>query len=242
MRAQLAVLGLLLSLPAAAADWPSCGLSTKAGITCSCDVRTLRPLQGAIGLEEVLAKKQKIADHPKREWRDLEEGPIKVIRGPGNGLYITDHHHGADAWRLAGKPIALCQIGKGPAFNTDAEFWSELERDHLVRLANAEGKPLMPAQLPQSLKLMPDDPYRSLAWLVRKNGGICRSEMKQKEFAEFVWADWLREQPELPAAAVGASAKKMLPKALELVRGPAAKEMDGYVGSKPPGFKCPKDL
>jgi hypothetical protein len=241
MRAQLIVLGLLLSLPAAAAEKLSCDVSTKASVTCSCDVRTLRPLQGAIGLEEVLAKKQKIAAHPERERRDLEDDPIKVIRGPGNELYITDHHHGADAWRLAGKPIALCEIGKGPAFNTDAEFWSGLERDLLVRLANADGKRLEPAQLPQSLKLMPDDPYRSLAWLVRKNGGFCRSEMKQKEFAEFVWADWLRKQPELPAAAVGASAKKMLPKALELVRGPAAKDMDGYVGSKPSGFKCPKE-
>ncbi len=41
-------------------------------------------------------------------------------------------------------------------------------------------------QLPHSLKLMPDDAYRSLAGRVRKNGGFCRSEMKQKEFAEFV--------------------------------------------------------
>ena len=124
MLAQLIVLGLLLSLPAAAADKLSCDVSTKTGVTCSCDVRTLRPLQGAIGLEEVRAKEQKIAAHPKREWRDLQDDPIKVIRGPCNELYITDHHHGADAWRLAGKPIALCEIGKGPAFNTDAEFWS----------------------------------------------------------------------------------------------------------------------
>jgi hypothetical protein len=186
-------------------------------------------------VEGVRAKQQKIAEHPKREWRDLEEDPIKVIRGPGNELYLADHHHGADAWRLAGKPIALCQIGKGPAFTTDAEFWSGLERDRLVRLADADGRPVTPVQLPQSLERMPDDPYRSLACLVRKNGGFCRSEMKQKEFAEFVWADWLRKQPELPAAAVRASAEKALPKALELVRSPAAKEIDGYVGSKPPG-------
>ena len=111
-----------------------------------------------------------------------------------------------------------------------------------MRLADADGRPVTPAQLPQRLERIPDDPCRSLAWLVRKNGGFCRSEMKQKEFAEFVWADWLRKQPELPAAAVGASPEKMLPKALELVRSPAAKEIDGYVGSKPPGFKCPKDL
>jgi hypothetical protein len=95
MFARLIVLGLLLSLPAVAADTMSCGASTKAGVTCSCDVHTLRPLQGAIGLEEVLAKEQKIAAHPKRERRDLEDDPIKVIRGPGNELYITDHHLGA---------------------------------------------------------------------------------------------------------------------------------------------------
>jgi hypothetical protein len=240
MLVQLIVLGILLSLPAAAADTMSCGVSTKAGVTCSCDVRTLRPLQGAIGLEEVRAKQQNIAEHPKREWKDLEDDPIKVIRGPGNQLYITDHHHGADAWRLAGKPIALCQIGTRPAFTTDAQFWSALERDRLVRLADADGRPLTPAQLPQSLQHIPDDPYRTLAWLIRKQDGFCRSEMKQKEFAEFVWADWLRKQPELPAASVRASAENMLPTALELVRSPAAKQIDGYVGDKP-GFKCPKE-
>ena len=117
------------------------------------------------------AKQQKIAEHPKREWKDLEDDPIKVIRGPGNQLYITDHHHGADAWRLAGKPIALCQIGMGPAFTTDAEFWSGLERDRLVRLADADGRPVTPAQLPQSLERISDDPYRSLAWLCARMAG-----------------------------------------------------------------------
>ena len=36
---------------------------------------------------------------------------------------------------------------------------------------------------------MTDDPYRSLAWLVRRNGGYCKTS---SEFAEFKWADWLR--------------------------------------------------
>src|SRR5438105_116306 len=35
--------------PAAAA----CGAGSKTGVPCSCDVRTLRPLQGAVGMEEV---------------------------------------------------------------------------------------------------------------------------------------------------------------------------------------------
>jgi hypothetical protein len=88
---------------------------------------------------------------------------------------------------------------------------------------------------------LPDDPYRSLAWRLRKNDGFCRSIMPQKEFAEFVWADWLRMRPELPVDAVRASAEKMLPTALALARSPAAKDVPGYVGDKPSGFKCPDD-
>jgi hypothetical protein len=105
---------------------------------------------------------RKIGAKPKK-WRDLADDPIKVIRGPGGALFITDHHHGADAWRLAGHPLALCQIVDRPFFATEAEFWSALIGDRLVHLADADGKPVTPAQLPSSLELMPDDPYRSLA-------------------------------------------------------------------------------
>jgi hypothetical protein len=108
-------------------------------------------------------------------------------------------------------------------------------------LADADGKSIGPEQLPSGLAQLPDDPYRSLAWRLRKNDGFCRSTMPQKEFAEFVWADWLRMRPELPVDAVRASAKKMLPTALALARSPAAKDVPGYVGDKPSGFKCPDD-
>jgi hypothetical protein len=240
--ARLIAIGLLLSLPAAAAAANApCDAATQIGVTCICDVRTLRPLQGAIGMEEVRDKAQRIAAKPEKEWRDLVKDPIKVIRGPGDALFITDHHHGADAWRLVGHPVALCKIGERPPFATEAEFWSGLVRDRLVRLADADGEPLPPAQLPSSLKLMPDDPYRSLAWLLRKKDGFCRSEMPQKEFAEFLWADWLRTQPELPADVVRASAASMLPTALALARSPAAQAMPGYVGTKPTADKCRKD-
>lgn len=240
MSARLVAFGLLL-LPLPVAADMLCDAATQAGVTCACDVRTLRPLQGAIGMEEVRDKAQKIAARPKKEWRDLMTDPIKVIRGPGNALYITDHHHGADAWRLAGKPVALCRIDDRSSVATEAEFWSGLVNDHLVRLADVDGNPLTPAQLPSTLGLMPDDPYRSLAWLVRKSNGFCRSEMPQKEFAEFLWADWLRKQPQLPVNAVRASAASMLPIALSLVRSPAAQAMPGYVGAKPAGFICAKD-
>lgn len=76
MLARLIILALLFSLPAVAAD-KLCDASTKAGIACTCDVRKLRPLQGAIGMEEVRDKTQKIVAKEKKEWKDLEKDPIK---------------------------------------------------------------------------------------------------------------------------------------------------------------------
>lgn len=225
---------------AQAAEAP-CSADTEAGATCRCDARTLRPLQGAIGMAEVQDKADRIAAKPNKEWRELQEDPVKVVRGSGGALFITDHHHGADAWRLAGHPSVLCQIVERPAFTTDAAFWSGLVADRLVHLADADGRPVTHDQLPVNLAAMPDDPYRSLAWRLRKAGGFCRSAMKEKEFAEFVWADWMRTRPELPPAAVRAGAAEVLPASLALARSAAAKDVDGYVGDQPAGFTCPKD-
>ena len=240
MRTTVICCGIIAFMSAAAAE-PPCTASTSAGQTCGCDVRLLRPLQGAIGLDEVTDKVDKIQHQPRKAWRDLENNPIKIVHGPGGMLFIVDHHHGADAWRLAGHPMALCQIVAGPFFGTEAAFWQGLADDRLVRLADADGRPVTPGQLPISLEQMPDDPYRSLAWRLRKAGGFCRSEMDQKEFAEFIWADWMRGQPTLPAAQVHASGASMVEKALALARSPAAKALPGYVGDKPQSFACAKE-
>jgi hypothetical protein len=221
----------------------ACDASSKADVPCSCDVRTLRPLQGAVGMEEVRDKAQKIRDKPGKACRKLASDPIKVVRGRGGALFITDHHHGADAWRLAERPFALCEIVDRAPPSSEAQFWSDLKNDRLVRLADADGNSISPEQLPSDLAQLPDDPYRSLAWRLRKNDppGFCRSIMPQKEFAEFIWADWLRKQKELPVDAVRASAEKLLPTALVLARSPAAKNVPGYVGDKPSDFECPDD-
>jgi hypothetical protein len=214
---------------------PVCSASSKTGVPCACDVRTLRPLQGAVGMEEVHDKAEKIRSKPGKACQKIASDPIKVIRGPEGALFITDHHHGADAWRLAERPFALCEIADRAPPLSDGQFWSDLKKDHLVRLNDADGKSITPEELPSSLAQMPDDPYRSLAWRLRKEDGFCRANMQQVEFAEFVWADWLRMQPELPLDEVRASAAKTLPIALALVRGPRAKDIPGYVGDKQSG-------
>jgi hypothetical protein len=192
------ILACLLPIKLAVADEPAC-LATERQPICTCDVTKLRPLQGAVGMKQVIYIENRIADDPKHGRRKLEEDPIKVVAGVGGQLFIIDHHHAADAW-LGAKTEwganALCKIvssekGLPPEFKTEDEFWSALKAASLIRLKNESGVDIDPSQLPKTLEAMADDPYRSLAWFVRQKGGFCKTP---REFAEFAWADWFRSK------------------------------------------------
>jgi hypothetical protein len=238
-KALLLVAGLLARLTSAHGEPGMCNLQSALPQKCTCDIRSLRPLQGAIGFGEVEAKAAAIAAHSKRERADLEDDPIVVIRGPRDNLFIIDHHHVAMAWLLAGYSTGICQIQPGPTGDERA-FWAELEQKNLVRLADKSGKPIRPDELPKSLEALDNDPYRTLAWLVRKDQGFCRSLMPQKEFAEFIWADWFRTRSDLPLEQVSASPESMSAIAFALATSKEAKSEPGFRGIQPAGFECPK--
>jgi hypothetical protein len=211
----------------------TCRQQTEAGVKCTCDLGSLRPLQGAVGIGEVLEKKQEIVvdDQSKKKGsrRKLAYDPIKVVRGPDQSLYITDHHHGARAWLEAPHTKGTCVIVDAvPA--SQKEFQAELEKRKWVRLADEKGKPITWEQLPKTVKELPDDPYRTLAWKVRKQDGFCRALMGgDTEFAEFKWADWFRDKIKDPTT--------MIKQAVDLAKGDSARDLPGWNR----GAKCPND-
>ena len=207
----------------------ACTQATPLHATCTCDIRTLHPLQGALGADQVQGDVERIRANPDRAWRKLNEDPIAVVQGP-EGLYITDHHHTAAAWLRYGRPLAPCTVAH--TLPTDpAAFWPAARAQSLDHLEDKDGNPITPAQLPKTLAAMPDDPYRSLAGQIRYEGAFCRSRMQQPEFAEFTWADWLRHQP-LPK---DLTTRPAIDQATALARSPAAAAIPGYLGQA----KCP---
>src|SRR5262249_27366581 len=94
--------------PSLADEKLRCDQRTVPGVNCSCDLKSLRPLQGAVGMGEVRQKAEKIKEKPKKEEGKLAADPIKVVRGPDGNLFVTDHHHGARAWLLAGYAAGVC--------------------------------------------------------------------------------------------------------------------------------------
>jgi len=49
-----------------AADKQRCDPRTAPGVNCTCDLKSLRPLQGAVGMGEVQQKADKIKKSPRR--------------------------------------------------------------------------------------------------------------------------------------------------------------------------------
>jgi hypothetical protein len=215
---------------ASRAETLPCDQQSELRVNCTCDLRSLRPLQGAVGMGEVLEKREKIEKKTEKEKKHLAADPIKVVRGPGGNFFVTDHHHGALAWLMAGISSAICSFDVDALSTDPNEFWVRLQERHKVRLADKNGVAITPDSLPKTLMELPDDPYRTLAWMVRKSGGFCRQLMDHKEFAEFLWADWMRGRPELPPEQIMSSPTKMLPTALALAKSSAAAGLQGYVG------------
>lgn len=176
--------------PAVAAE---CTAESKG--LCDCDLTKLRPLQGALGMKEV---DNKSADYKKGK---KSAPPIVVVFGPGNEFFIIDHHHGAAAWLQAGHEKGTCQVVNDEkqlsrSYTNPGDedaFWNALTKKNLVWLEDEHGKKIDHKDLPSTIKTMPDDPYRSLVWLVREKKGFCKGA-DAPDFMEFAWADWFRPQ------------------------------------------------
>jgi hypothetical protein len=157
---------------------------------CDCDLTQLQPLQVGLGMKEV--------DYKRRHIDDILGKLIKVVVGPNSKLYITDHHHAARALLDTMKP-GVCKVVNSDenldptGYKDGKAFLKALEDKKLVWLENEHGKAIEDTDLPKTLKEMQDDPYRSLAWLVRMKNGFCKDE-NAPDFMEFAWADWFRPQ------------------------------------------------
>jgi hypothetical protein len=222
---------------ASPASADACDASTRPGDICKCNLSDLRPLQGAIGAAEVQVKAADIKRDPDGEWHHLKKDPIKVVRGPGGGLYVTDHHHTARAW-MTRESKGECQLQCDLSSLEPDKFWTILKDHRLARLKDKDGKDILPKDMLHSIGDLPNDPYRSLAYFVRQEHGICRSRMKQKEFAEFEWADWYRNKSELPNGDVEAAPQTFVEKAKKLAKESPKDRPDGYMEH---GATCPKE-
>ena len=212
MRPFAPLLAILLSAPVSAA--------TKA------DVLTLHPTQMTVGMREVRAKTKKLLSlSPEEAQKQLKKNPIPVVAGPRGRLYIIDHHHLARAALDAGFGQVFVETAADLSALPESGFWDKMKEKAWVYPYDEHGNgPHAPSDLPQDVRGLVDDPFRSVAWQVREDGGY---EKTDKPFAEFLWANFFRSNIKTDPAE---DFKKAVAEAMEIAKDPRAKDLPGYLG------------
>ena len=236
------------------------GKTPKVGDICLAKPQDAHPTQYAFGAVDAncvrlgLEAYAEAKDGSLRKY--LSEHPVPTIIGPNGVLYITDHHHLSRALLDAFLPYDIPMIHRllflciQADFSNmgDAEFWKSMQEKNLVWLFDERGAPIEVSRIPDSVKYLRDDPYRTLALYARQAYGIvkCGGNKVDKKFPqckgvearpyiEFRWANLFRIQFRLMDIYVQsdqaqvANFKTVFPEAvLYFSVDPANKDMEGY--------------
>jgi hypothetical protein len=107
---------------------------------------------------------------------------VPVIKGPGGEPYLTDHHHLARALYEEGvKSVYITVIADLSRLPKD-HFWNMMDFHGWTHPYDSKGCRREYSDLPKTIKMMEDDPYRSLAGLLRTHGASPRIQRHSRNF------------------------------------------------------------
>ena len=156
----------------------------------------LAPTQACIGGFEVVLKADRfklmspstVDSYLRRKQKKGK--PVQVVKGL-HRYFVVDGHHTLSAILIACERTELELSVRADFSDCESadEFWERMSEDGLLYDKNL-GKPVSPEDFPDSLLELQDDPFRSIAWIIRKMGAY--DDLKQP-YQEFLIADFLRE-------------------------------------------------
>jgi hypothetical protein len=191
-------------------------------------ILSLKPTQFAVGMLEVDEKLALALKLSKKQRKDYIKGTeVPGVLSPYGEMYITDHHHFlCVCYHLRVEKVKVKIIadhsGKKMTFQ---QFWKWMDRQRSVYPYCQFGEgPRQPLYLPKDIRGLADDPYRSLAWFVRKAGAF---ENSDKNFAEFQWANFFRSKKLLDRGGLWAFPRALV-QATKLAQSPEAKHLPGF--------------
>jgi hypothetical protein len=159
-------------------------------------ILSLRPTQFAVGMLEIDEKIKEVEKFSKKELKDyINDNAVPVVRSPDDELYVVDKHHFLCVCHHLGVEKVKVEIIKDFQLEVKMDYekfwkWMFKSRNSYPYCQFGEG-PREPIYLPHDIRGLADDPYRSIAWFVRKAGAF---ENSDKNFAEFTWANFFRSK------------------------------------------------
>ncbi len=195
-------------------------------------VGDLRPTQMTVGLREVELKRAEWrASNGKARVRLLRRHVLPAVLGPHEHPYIVDHHHFARALLEEGAGDVVVYVVDDLSHLPKDEFWTFLDNSSWCHAYDAKGRRCALDAIPAKLSDLADDPFRSLAGALIREGGCAKSG---RPFSEFLWADFLRRRIDGDLAVQDFD--KAAAKALKLARSEDAKSLPGWAGSNRSGI------
>ena len=176
-------------------------------------------------MRAVAAKRLRLddLDSPRKIRSHIEKRPIPAVVGPAGELYIIDRHHLTLALYRAGiRDVSVALLADFSALSR-AAFWALMERNGMLHPYNGLGLRIHPSRLPRSIGDLGHDPYRDLAWSVRRLGGFKKTITP---FSEFCWANFFRSR--IPTELVWCDYSEAVRRALWLTASRSARSLPGY--------------
>ncbi len=180
-------------------------------------------------MREVDHRVKKIRSFSKKELEEyLGERKVPVVLAPRNRILLVDRHHLVRACWEAGVDEVYVEKLADFTHLDPAELWKALHEAHWIYPYDQLGNgPHDPIHLPENIKGLADDPYRSLAWAVREEGGFDKCEMP---FSEFKWANFFRKN--LKTHPVDDHFHEAQKEATELAKSEHCSHLPGHLNSK----------
>ncbi|WP_051356501.1 ParB-like protein [Azorhizobium doebereinerae] len=191
----------------------------------------LHPTQLTLGMEEVARRAKKMMAMSEDEVEALlRRKAIPCVLGPGQQLYLIDHHHLCRAALMAGYKsvyLDLDQLVDRSRLDRDA-FWEEMEREGNCWPIDADGNRRPYARIPDHVRDLTDNPWRTLARAVR---GPAFRDDDETPFKEFMWGEYFRSFMSRRLIETDLDLAREL--AVKLAHLDEAQDLPGYQGSRP---------
>ena len=191
----------------------------------------LRPTQFTVGYAEVTAKAQDWARQSKKQRKlEINSRVFPAVLGPGPEYFIIDHHHLGIALIEEGVKQVSVAVLDDLSWLEFPVFWRTMEFRSWSHPFDRRGHRCDYKEMPKRLQDLQDDPYRSLAGLVRRAGGYAKD---QAPFVEFIWADFFR--PRVLARLIRREPQRATRLGLRLARSDDARYLPGWTGKSADG-------
>jgi hypothetical protein len=191
-------------------------------------IKDLRPTQIAIGMREVALKRRDIRKKDGKIGSYLGNHMIPVVLGPKGRHYVIDHHHLARALLEEDIESVLVTVVSDLSKLSKDSFLFVLDTRGWMHPFDSDGVRRSYDSIPKRIADLTDDPFRSLASELRRQGGYAKDTTP---YSEFLWADFLRRR--ITTAALKDSFDSALEKAFALSKQKDADYLPGWCGLDP---------